>query len=810
MIEVFLPPALPPRRRDGRLSFRMSHRAFSTLACTLLLTAPALAQGLPWDIPHRGAIVYKRTVDEFKLRPAVSQLRIDWAVKGCEEGGHAWRHQAFARGAAPADFGSTNLDDRAWPEGKGLFGEDAEKTPGFRTAWNGEELVVRSRVDLGRRKPRMVLFRVHHDDGIRIQWNGNEVVADDGHGRNRLFVVSGKALDAWQAGENLLAVKCTNVGGLKYLDVAMGLVQTLPPGVKNADQLLAAMRNEQDRMNGIANDIAWRLRPPPMLLQGELATTQDRVQLAPADIRELAWHTAMDTSAGALGGAMSVDIERIHRFGDLAVKGRAEAVGPDGWQEVDLTVRHQPELLARDDGKRWVEMHVKPHVNSGIDARLRIRRRIELRDGKVRVASFRAELSGTVLRGKDFKEPVANLSHVTEWQFDRVHENQDAAFRAAVQEALKKGTTWLRGQLGDLGRNELRREGDDWDRTYHSGRLALAILALVKGGVPVQDEVVQKALAELRSRRLIDTYSLGNALMALEGVHAPTNEFGDLKAGAIDRPRKRTVPTADLELMRKWTAQLMLNVDTSVDTAYLLRFNYLAGDRYDHSVNQYGLLGLYSAHLCGVEVQPQVWEAAANHLISAQIAPIGRMDLDLLDYRTWTRIQSDPDARRTVVRLPVKPAGWHYYGPKTNGERSVAYGSMTAAGITGLAICQAGLLDHPQLKRPKLQGDATAARNAGLAWMAQNLQVRYHPGDPGHRFRWFYYYLYGLERAALLSGIAILQDRDWYFEGAMMLVLSQHAGGNWPDEAGQAEDIEWAAMAILFLKQSSLPVLTGQ
>ena len=44
----------------------------------------------------------------------------------------------------------------------------------------------------------------------------------------------------------------------------------------------------------------------------------------------------------------------------------------------------------------------------------------------------------------------------------------------------------------------------------------------------------------------------------------------------------------------------------------------------------------------------------------------------------------------------------------------------------------------------------------------------------------------------------------------MMLVLSQLGGGNWPDEAGQAEDIEWAAMAILFLKQSSLPVLTGQ
>ena len=76
--------------------------------------------------------------------------------------------------------------------------------------------------------------------------------------------------------------------------------------------------------------------------------------------------------------------------------------------------------------------------------------------------------------------------------------------------------------------------------------------------------------------------------------------------------------------------------------------------------------------------------------------------------------------------------------------------------------------------------------------------------------RWLYYYLYSLERAALLSGIALIQDRDWYFEGALMLVLSQLPNGDWPGELSDDETIERNAMAILFLKQSTSPVLTGK
>jgi hypothetical protein len=44
----------------------------------------------------------------------------------------------------------------------------------------------------------------------------------------------------------------------------------------------------------------------------------------------------------------------------------------------------------------------------------------------------------------------------------------------------------------------------------------------------------------------------------------------------------------------------------------------------------------------------------------------------------------------------------------------------------------------------------------------------------------------------------------------MVLVLSQLANGDWPGEVFADQVVERDAMAILFLKQGTLPVLTGQ
>ncbi|MBM4062728.1 MAG: hypothetical protein FJ265_16770 [Planctomycetes bacterium] len=779
----------------------------------LLLAGPLCAQALPHDVPKRGALVYKRTTMAFEVNPPPSRLRPEWLVQPAEAGGHEWRTFAAPAGRTPAGFEQPGFADQDWLVGRARFHAEVDAAAGNRTAWRSAELGLRSRVDLGSRKPRALLLRIDHDDGVRVWLNGVSILQNDGYGYDRQYVVMGDPLDAWQRGENVLAAHCTNLGGAQYFDLALAVFATLPPGTRTAEDLLRQLREEREQADRLRRDLFGGYRAPPLLLQGELDAQGSSVRIPPGDLRDLGWWLATNLGPGVQGGSVGMDAFRMARLGDLQLRGRASAVDAAGWQVLEVAVKNSAEPALREDSKRHVERFVRPHVWYGFDGKLVVRRRLELRGEKgekALVAEFTTDLQGRLLRGKDWKETAGSFAQREAWTFDSMRDNQDAAFRALVAKALQKGTSRLREQLRDLGQPDLRAEPENADRSYHGGRLAIGLLALLKGGVPKDDEVVARGLAELRRRNLVDTYSLGNALMALESVYAPPNEFGDLKQGAIDRPRKRTPPPEDQAVMKRWTAQLLNNIDTRVDPAYLLRFNYVRGERFDNSVNQYGLLGLYSAHLCGVPIPATVWEAAANHLIAAQSPGGQRLDLDLVDYRTHAARQADPEAKWTVARTIARASGWNYEGPKSEGELTPTWGSMTCAGISGLAICEAALQDYGGLKRIRLQQDMARARSDGFAWLAQHMTLRCHAGAIERQQAWFYYYLYGLERAALLSGVALIQDRDWYFEGAMVLVLAQQDDGNWPAELHWDLGIERNAMAILFLKQGTLPVLTGR
>ena len=127
---------------------------------------------------------------------------------------------------------------------------------------------------------------------------------------------------------------------------------------------------------------------------------------------------------------------------------------------------------------------------------------------------------------------------------------------------------------------------------------------------------------------------------------------------------------------------------------------------------------------------------------------------------------------------------------------------MTTAGISGLSLCTSAL--RLQKKgNPKLLADADAAVRGAFLWLEQNFSVRHNPGPHGSRSHWQLYYLYGLERACELNQVALLADRDWYFEGALRLCSEQRADGTW----GSWVD---TAFGLLFLKKTALPAVTGR
>ena len=100
------------------------------------------------------------------------------------------------------------------------------------------------------------------------------------------------------------------------------------------------------------------------------------------------------------------------------------------------------------------------------------------------------------------------------------------------------------------------------------------------------------------------------------------------------------------------------------------------------------------------------------------------MALDLVDYRTHARRQASPGEVYTTSSINARARGWSYKGPRSGGLETPTWGSMTCAGITGLAICEAALGEQPERRRDPLLKAATRARHDGFAWLARHMTVR--------------------------------------------------------------------------------------
>jgi hypothetical protein len=127
-------------------------------------------------------------------------------------------------------------------------------------------------------------------------------------------------------------------------------------------------------------------------------------------------------------------------------------------------------------------------------------------------------------------------------------------------------------------------------------------------------------------------------------------------------------------------------------------------------------------------------------------------------------------------------------------------GSMTAAGVGTLALCEAELGRLSALE-PARAEELRDARCVGLEWLAKDFRVAENPRAAS----WTHYWLYGLERMATFTGTRQVGEHDWYGEGAAWLVATQGEQGQW---LGRIE----TSFAVLFLARaarSSIAPRTG-
>jgi hypothetical protein len=521
-----------------------------------------------------------------------------------------------------------------------------------------------------------------------------------------------------------------------------------------------------------------------VILASDLDSHARAVAVPPADARDWLMWVCSD---------LSITRAKKVRLTLPAIQGLMSAQIEVQFEDFDDHGRQSLQGVIRPVGgvARKAEAAADSVVLSGI---LQGHRVVDLANGRLQSLACEMEL---FLKSEKEGQTGSNRRVVTDrWEFDSVVEPDTPAFRGMVTDALERAVDALRKELTQLLDRKTRPlpDGNDAYHDHQAGDLALTLLALAKALEDPADSQLQAAWEVLREMPVVGTYSLAVSLMAMEALHTPPGEARALREGSIHEPLERKLSQHDRQLAERWTAALLENIDQTVDAAYLRRWHYGPSGSWDNSNTHYALLGLYAGHLCGVEISDQVWHAAAQHWLEVMVEDGKPARVALMTYQQ--RDEARAGERVTVSARRAQPIGWSYK------DDEPPTGTMTAAGVGCLTLCRSVMRQRGVGTRKQFK-EIDAAIAGGFAWLAQDLSYRRNPGNPARHRDWLNYYLYALERACELNSVALVVDRDWYFEGACNIVAKQFPGGSW---AGSWD----TAFCVLFLKKSSMPTYTGR
>lgn len=330
----------------------------------------------------------------------------------------------------------------------------------------------------------------------------------------------------------------------------------------------------------------------------------------------------------------------------------------------------------------------------------------------------------------------------------------------AVRDAIKRGVEFLKS----------KQSKGNWEEAFQGignskgGVTALCLLALLESGVDPSDPVIKKGLEYLRDLPPQATYTV--SLQTMVFCKAFPKQ---------DRTRIRT------------NVEWLLKTARHIQDKRGIAWSYPLGEGgafpmamdTDNSNTQYAVLALREAHLAGVRVEDETWR----------------------DIQTY------------YERCQLPTGGWAYHGFQVGligGERL----TMTAAGVCGLLI--SGMSLHKNKENLFADGRVTNCGNLsqndplarGLKRLGQTFRIRQGRAE----LSYYFYNLYGLERAGRLSGMRFFHDADddnidWYRIGAADLLRNQQANGKWSGASVDGIDVIATSFALLFLSKGKTPVL---
>ncbi len=389
------------------------------------------------------------------------------------------------------------------------------------------------------------------------------------------------------------------------------------------------------------------------------------------------------------------------------------------------------------------------------------------------------------------------IDRTVELKFHKAYPRRYEKFDDSVETAIEKGVAYLRTiqiAAGEEFGDSFKPHGKE-----RLGSTALAVLTLAACDVPLEDPAIQRALDWMVTQQPEKTYERAISLMAFDKAYTPPGERVVTRSKKGKPVRKLTAPH------RRWcieTYEALMKSAQSPGT-----WGYPAKGRttftYDTSNTQYAVLAMRSAANLGFEIKDSSWLAVIRYFKLIRARHEGKGTVHLIRDGQATK-DDGKYARSGIPEVPVDEIAGFKYGSLSGYLNP--WGSMTCAGIASLAIARHALVTGGSNKwNPKLAEEVEQYIRGGWAWLDRNWAVDRHPKNPSNR--WLYYYLYSLERAAVLDRVKRVAGRDWYYEGAIELLVRRNKNGSWGGGGGAR--VAPTCFALLFLKRATAPLTTG-
>lgn len=424
-----------------------------------------------------------------------------------------------------------------------------------------------------------------------------------------------------------------------------------------------------------------------------------------------------------------------------------------------------------------------------------------------------------------------------------------------IENAVKKGIEYLRSQQKSDGSWDyldgpfyLNMPGVDKHLTM--GCAALCCLAMLKGGVKPDDAAVTKGINFCRNHALEHVYCVSCLILALEALYTEPEPEPEEEKDMTPEEKMRTSMAKDpaKDFRKKASPADKQKVIDLIQ--WLLEKQQTSVWRYpqhgeDASNTQYVALAFNAARRMKIPIPPNSARRIAEWFIKWQekkgpevkgfpvpaadhsMKELKKLEKDIQrDIRKIERkLKADKDKSKadgmttTVVdeareklfapeKHKMYARGWCYMpeDPQNQPWRKVVTGAMTTSGVIALTVCKAYLEGTGEYSSGMARATDKAIRD-GCAWLAHHFTVSRNPTGAGQNTIHHYYYLYGLERAGMITLTPKFGEHDWYKEGASLILAQQRGNGSWEAAQGTSGPVPDTCFAILFLKKATKPIV---